>query len=155
VWGRTFCLARCHTNHAFEKFERSREIGFVIRATEAAWVVSLGALLVYSGLYSYRRVEDQPAYYGESMLALRVAAIVLLATVVNELYQVNRINAALEILATTIGGVFLVMYGAYVMQIRGRASRMSTAVDPNEVRRYRRTARWTIDLEIKEGARRR
>jgi len=122
---------------------------------EAGWAVSLLGLLLYSGRFGYRRVAEQPAHYGRIVLVLRVALLALLGVLVNQLYQINRTNVALDVLAVTFGSVFLVMYGAYLMQIRGRASRMSTAQDANEVDRYRRTARWTIDLEIKEGQRRR
>jgi drug/metabolite transporter (DMT)-like permease len=122
---------------------------------EVGWAISLLALLVYSGRFGYRRIGEQPAHYGQIAFVLRVSQLVLLGVLVNQLYQINRINAALEVLGVALGSIFAVMYGTYLMQIRGRASRMSTTQDSNEVRRYRRTARWTIDLEIKEGQRRR
>ncbi len=125
----------------------------MLRAAILGWALALVAELIGSVRYSYRPAAEQPRYFKQVAWIVRALLLGLLAAVVYLLSEDDQLLTGVIFIILTFGSAFFALHFAYRRQIREKASRMTDSDDPFEVDRFRRTARWMIDLEIKEGRR--
>jgi len=104
-------------------------------------------------LYSYRPVAEQPRYFKEAIWIIRIVVLILTAAIVYMLSVDDQVLIGLAFVALTLVGGFSVLRLAYRRAIRVKAALMTDSEDPFEVDRFRRTAAWMIDLDIKDGNR--
>lgn len=104
-------------------------------------------------LYSYKPASEQPKYFKQSLWTIRGLVLILLAAIVYLMTEADQVLTGVAIIILTIGGGFSSLYFAYRRAIRAKAALMTDSDDPFEVERFRRTAKWMIDLEIKDGRR--
>lgn len=104
-------------------------------------------------LYSYKPASEQPKYFKQSFWTIRGLVLILLAAIVYLMTEADQVLTGVAIIILTIGGGFSSLYFAYRRAIRAKAALMTDSDDPFEVERFRRTAKWMIDLEIKDGRR--
>ncbi|MFZ0036180.1 MAG: hypothetical protein WAK91_02080 [Candidatus Acidiferrales bacterium] len=124
-----------------------------LRAAILGWALALVAELACSMLYSYKPASEQPKYFKQSLWTIRGLVLILLAAIVYLMTEADQVLTGVAIIILTIGGGFSSLYFAYRRAIRAKAALMTDSDDPFEVERFRRTAKWMIDLEIKDGRR--
>ena len=125
----------------------------IFRTAILGWAIALVAELVCSMLYSYRPAAEQPRYFRQAIWIIRLIALALMATIVYLLFVDDQALIGAIFMILTFGGGFSVLHFAYRRAIRAKAALMTDSDDPFEVERFRRTAAWMIDLEIKDGQR--
>jgi hypothetical protein len=128
-------------------------VQLIFRAAILGWAVALVTELICSMLYSYRPAAEQPRYFKQAIWIIRIVVLGLMAAIVYLLSEDDQVLIGLAFLVLTFGGGFSVLYFAYRRAIRAKAALMTDSDDPFEIERFRRTAAWMIDLEIKEGRR--
>jgi len=128
-------------------------VQLIFRAAILGWALGLIAGLVFSMLYSYRPVAEQPRYFKEAIWIIRIVVLILTAAIVYMLSVDDQVLIGLAFVALTLVGGFSVLRLAYRRAIRVKAALMTDSEDPFEVDRFRRTAAWMIDLDIKDGNR--
>ena len=125
----------------------------IFRAAILGWALGLIAGLVCSMLYSYRPATEQPRYFKQAIWLIRIVVLILTAAIVYMLSVDDQILIGLAFVVLTLGGGFSVLRLAYRRAVRVKATLMTDSDDPFEIDRFRRTAAWMIDLEIKDGHR--
>jgi tellurite resistance protein TehA-like permease len=125
----------------------------IFRATILGWAIALVAELIFSMLYSYRPLTEQPKYFKPAIWIIRIVVLMLTAAIVYMLSVDDQVLIGLAFVVLTLGGGFSVLRLAYRRAVRVKAALMTDSDDPFEIDRFRRTAAWMIDLEIKDGNR--
>jgi hypothetical protein len=128
-------------------------VQLIFRAAILGWAIALVIEVVCSMLYSYRPLTEQPKYFKLAIWTIRIVVLGLLAAIVYLLFADDQALIGTIFIILTFGGGFSVLYFAYRRAIRVKAALMTDSDDPFEVERFRRTAAWMIDLEIKDGNR--
>jgi ABC-type uncharacterized transport system permease subunit len=125
----------------------------MLRAAIVGWAVALVIELIASVWYSYRSSSEQPRYFKHVIRVIRIIVFALLAAVVYLLSVDDQVLTGVILVIVTVGSAFFALRFAYGRETRARAARMTNSDDPFEVQRFRRTAAWMIDLEVKDGRR--
>ncbi|MGC1685939.1 MAG: hypothetical protein WA734_10000 [Candidatus Acidiferrales bacterium] len=125
----------------------------IFRAAILGWALGLVVALVFSMLYSYRPAAEQPRYFKQAIWIIRIIVLALMAAIVYLLSEDDQVLIGLAFVVLTFGGAFSVLRLAYRRAIRAKAALMTDSDDPFEVDRFRRTAAWMIELDIKDGNR--
>ena len=125
----------------------------IFRAAILGWAIALVTGLVCSMRYSYRPLTEQPKYFKQAIWIIRIVVLMLTAAIVYMLSVDDQVLIGLAFVVLTLGGGFSVLRLAYGRAVRVKAALMTDSDDPFEVERFRRTAAWMIDLEIKDGHR--
>jgi tellurite resistance protein TehA-like permease len=128
-------------------------VQLIFRAAILGWALGLMAGLVFSMLYSYRPAAEQPRYFKQAIWIIRIVVLALVAAIVYMLSVDDQLLIGLAFVVLTLGGGFSVLHLAYRRAVRVKAALMTDSDDPFEIDRFRRTAAWMIDLEIKDGHR--
>jgi L-asparagine transporter-like permease len=128
-------------------------VQLIFRAAILGWAIALVTGLVCSMRYSYRPLTEQPKYFKPAIWIIRIVVLGLLAAIVYLLFVDDQALIGTIFMILTFGGGFCVLYFAYRRAVRAKAALMTDSDDPFEVERFRRTAAWMIDLEIKDGHR--
>jgi tellurite resistance protein TehA-like permease len=128
-------------------------VQLIFRAAISVWALGLVVALVFSMLYSYRPAAEQPRYFKPAIWIIRIVVLALMAAIVYLLSADDQVLIGVVFVILTFGGGFSVLRLAYRRAVRVKASLMTDSDDPFEVDRFRRTAAWMIDLEIKDGQR--
>ena len=125
----------------------------IFRAAILGWAIALVTGLVCSMRYSYRPLTEQPKYFKQAIWIIRIVVLMLTAAIVYMLSVDDQVLIGLAFVVLTLGGGFSVLRLAYRRAVRVKAALMTDSDDPFEIDRFRRTAAWMIDLEIKDGHR--
>ena len=133
--------------------DRESRSRWMTRILMLVWAVILIAEVAFSVAYSYRIASEQPRWFAKAIKGLRICVFALAVALLYLLATNEQVLTGLVVLSLTIACTYLALHIAYAKQVRLKAARMTDLRDPLELQRYRRTAKWMIYIEVKEGRR--